>query len=89
LKATIQIMDSFNSSHQGRSFYPITKKNAYQRHLELISSYQRYHGSEGEGVSKGKTDLDVIREEHKFLMDGSEVDDGRWESRLALRSGSN
>ncbi len=80
-------MESFNSTHQSRHNYPITNLNAYQRHLELVRHYHAYKKGNEKGHDDkltAKTDLDVIRDNHKFLRDGSEVED-EWESKLALR----
>uniref|UniRef100_A0A6M2DGY9 Protein fra10ac1 log isoform x2 plutella xylostella n=1 Tax=Xenopsylla cheopis TaxID=163159 RepID=A0A6M2DGY9_XENCH len=61
--------------------------NAYELHKSLINQYISYYGGSTKDfkrdTSKDKTDLDVIRENHKFLWD--DVDADTWGKKLAKR----
>lgn len=65
--------------------------NAYSKHKKLVNDYIRYY-SGGKSIeevfkrdtSKDKTDLDVIREEMKFIWDDDDRID-TWEKRLAKK----
>jgi len=67
--------------------------NAYERHKRLINDYVRYYSKEKSfdaifkrDTSKDKTDLDIVRSEHRFLWDDEEdTPDETWEKRLAKK----
>lgn len=65
----------------------ILSMDAYTRHKKYVNDYiQYYGGSENffkRDSSKDKTDMDVIKENHKFLWDDEEAD--TWEKRLAKK----
>lgn len=79
--------------------FQIVSMDAYSRHKKFINDYLTYYGGKrAEFVrdsSRDKTDLDVIREHHRFLWsddddsDGDDLDnddgDSSWEKRLAKR----
>merc|ERR1712048_935640 len=73
---------------------PRAVTNAMQQHKELIQNYIRYYGGKASDLrpdpSSFKTDIDVVRENHKFIWDSdSEDDDGNdskkrtWHQRVA------
>ncbi|XP_029652194.1 protein FRA10AC1 homolog isoform X2 [Octopus sinensis] len=79
--------------------FKIVSMDAYSRHKKFINDYLTFYGGKrAEFVrdsSRDKTDLDIIREHHRFLWsddddsdgDDLDVDDGdsSWEKRLAKR----
>uniref|UniRef100_A0A8C6ZP12 Protein FRA10AC1 n=1 Tax=Nothoprocta perdicaria TaxID=30464 RepID=A0A8C6ZP12_NOTPE len=63
--------------------------DAYARHKKLVSDYILYYGGKMEDFRRSsandKTDLDVIRENHRFLWREHDEVDMNWEKRLAKR----
>ncbi|CAF1136425.1 unnamed protein product [Rotaria sp. Silwood1] len=67
--------------------------NAYERHKRLVNDYVRYYSKEKSfdtifkrDTSNDRTDLDIIRNEHRFLWDEEEDGpDETWEKRLAKK----
>lgn len=65
--------------------------NSYEKHKKLVNDYMMYY-SGGKSIkevfkrdsSKDKTDLDVIREEMRFIWDEDDVADS-WEKKLAKK----
>lgn len=62
--------------------------NAYERHRKLINDYFLYHPGAADKVlrrddSKDKRDIDIIKDNHKFLWDGEAAD--TWEKQLAKK----
>merc|ERR1712071_106485 len=71
---------------------PRAVTNAMQQHKELIQNYIRYYGGKAADLrpdpSSFKTDIDVVRENHKFIWDSDSdgEDDTRkrsWHQRVA------
>merc|ERR1719369_1121008 len=64
------------------------KLNAYDRHKQLVNTYQLYFPGSTSGIQRDnrndKRDIDVIREHHRFLWNESEVEES-WEVQLAKR----
>lgn len=61
----------------------------YSRHKQLVNDYLKYYGGKEKDLKfepKIKTDMDVIRENHRFLWD-DETDDSNesWEQKLARK----
>ena len=66
--------------------------SAYAKHVKLVNDYLRYY-SGGKSLkevfnrdtTKDRTDLDVIREEMRFIWDEEKDAPNTWEKRLAKR----
>ncbi|KAK2536053.1 Fra10ac1 [Columba livia] len=71
-----------------RRFHLISM-DAYQRHKKLVNDYILYYGGKMEDFRRSgendKTDLDVIRENHRFLWNEDDEADMNWEKRLAKK----
>lgn len=69
--------------------------SAFDRHKQLVNNYLTYYGPKGRSAfkpdkSKYKRDIDVVRENHRFLWEdeeGDEVDSKelKWEQRIAKK----
>ncbi|NWS51789.1 F10C1 protein, partial [Chunga burmeisteri] len=63
--------------------------DAYERHKKFVSDYILYYGGKIEDFRRSgandKTDLDVIRENHRFLWNEDDETDMNWEKRLAKK----
>ncbi|XP_043109582.1 protein FRA10AC1 [Puntigrus tetrazona] len=63
--------------------------NAFERHKKFVSDYILFYGGKIEefrrSTSKDKTDLDVVRENHRFLWREEDEDDMTWEKELAKK----
>ncbi|MCJ8738295.1 hypothetical protein PDJAM_G00034020 [Pangasius djambal] len=61
--------------------------NAFDRHKKFVSDYILYYGGKLEdfkrSTAKDKTDLDVVRENHRFLWRDEDEEDMTWEKELA------
>ncbi|KAM9617774.1 protein FRA10AC1 isoform 2-T4 [Trichechus inunguis] len=73
---------------RNRRFHLIAM-DAYQRHKKLVNDYILYYGGKKEDFRRlgenDKTDLDVIRENHRFLWNEEDEMDMTWEKRLAKK----
>ncbi|XP_052468078.1 protein FRA10AC1 homolog [Carassius gibelio] len=63
--------------------------NAFERHKKFVSDYILYYGGKFEdfrrSMSKDKTDLDVVTENHRFLWRDEDEEDMTWEKELAKK----
>ncbi|KAF1569004.1 Protein FRA10AC1, partial [Eudyptes schlegeli] len=63
--------------------------DAYERHKKFVNDYILYYGGKIEDFRRSgandKTDLDVIRENHRFLWNEDDEADMNWEKRLAKK----
>ncbi|XP_028916927.1 protein FRA10AC1 [Ornithorhynchus anatinus] len=63
--------------------------DAYARHRKLVNDYILYYGGKKEDFRRSgendKTDLDVVRENHRFLWKEEDEVDMTWEKRLAKK----
>ncbi|KTF80446.1 hypothetical protein cypCar_00033776 [Cyprinus carpio] len=61
----------------------------FERHKKFVSDYVLYYGGKIEefrrSTSKDKTDLDVVRENHRFLWREEDEEDMTWEKELAKK----
>ncbi|KAK1166433.1 protein FRA10AC1-like isoform X1 [Acipenser oxyrinchus oxyrinchus] len=61
----------------------------YDRHKKFVSDYILFYGGKEEDfkrfVEKDKTDVDVIKENHRFLWREEDEDDMTWEQNLAKK----
>lgn len=74
---------------------PFSVYSAFDRHKQLVNNYLTYYGPKGRSAlkpdtSKYKKDIDIVRENHKFLWEdeeGEEVDTKnlKWEQRIAKK----
>ncbi|KAI5617662.1 protein FRA10AC1 [Silurus asotus] len=63
--------------------------NAFDRHNKFVSDYILYYGGKLEdfrrSTAKDKRDLDVVRENHRFLWRDEDEEDMTWEKELAKK----
>ncbi|XP_041117709.1 protein FRA10AC1 isoform X1 [Polyodon spathula] len=63
--------------------------NAYDRHKKFVSDYILYYGGKEadfkRSTEKDKTDVDVIKENHRFLWREEDEDNMTWEQNLAKK----
>ncbi|KAI1886872.1 hypothetical protein AGOR_G00200260 [Albula goreensis] len=63
--------------------------NAFDRHKKFVRDYIMYYGGKMEDFNrssaKDKTDLDVVRENHRFLWRDEDEEDMTWEKELAKK----
>ncbi|XP_069011674.1 protein FRA10AC1 isoform X2 [Embiotoca jacksoni] len=63
--------------------------NAFERHKKFVGDYILYYGGQmadfRRTVAKDKTDLDVLRENHRFLWKDEDEEDMTWEKELAKK----
>ncbi|KAM8780637.1 protein FRA10AC1 isoform 2-T3 [Rhynchonycteris naso] len=73
---------------KNRRFHLIAM-DAYQRHTKFVNDYILYYGGKKEDFIRkrenDKTDMDVIRENHRFLWNEEDEMDMNWEKRLAKK----
>ena len=57
----------------------------YTRHKRLMHDYAKYYGQgfTGAAAAPGKSDLDVLRENWKFVRSDEDNDGSTWEKRMA------
>nr|XP_040031689.1 protein FRA10AC1 [Gasterosteus aculeatus aculeatus] len=67
----------------------IISLNAFERHKKFVGDYILYYGGHladfRRSADKDKTDLDVLRENHRFLWRDEDEEDMTWEKELAKR----
>jgi len=73
-----------------RQRHKLLALNAYDRHKMLVNEYLLTRPGATATVlqrdtSKDRSDIDVVRENHRFLWDGSDDQDLSWEQRLAKK----
>ncbi|XP_013379279.1 protein FRA10AC1, partial [Lingula anatina] len=72
-----------------RQRFHILSMDAYSRHKKFINDYMIYYGGKWsefkQNKSVGKTDLDVIRENHRFLWTEEDNPDDSWEKRMSKK----
>uniref|UniRef100_A0A670HSF5 FRA10A associated CGG repeat 1 n=1 Tax=Podarcis muralis TaxID=64176 RepID=A0A670HSF5_PODMU len=63
--------------------------DAYARHKKMVNDYILYYGGKKEDFKRSgendKTDLDIIRENHRFLWREEDEADMNWEKRLSKK----
>uniref|UniRef100_A0A669EXH0 FRA10A associated CGG repeat 1 n=1 Tax=Oreochromis niloticus TaxID=8128 RepID=A0A669EXH0_ORENI len=63
--------------------------NAFERHKKFVGDYILYYGGQmvdfKRSAAKDKTDLDVLRENHRFLWRDEDEEDMTWEKELARK----
>uniref|UniRef100_A0A8D0DNK2 FRA10A associated CGG repeat 1 n=1 Tax=Salvator merianae TaxID=96440 RepID=A0A8D0DNK2_SALMN len=73
---------------RNRRFHLIAM-DAYARHKKLVNDYILYYGGKKEDFKRSgandKTDLDIIRENHRFLWREEDEVDMNWEKRLSKK----
>ncbi|KAJ8789318.1 hypothetical protein J1605_021845 [Eschrichtius robustus] len=73
---------------RNRRFHLIAM-DAYQRHTKFVNDYILYYGGKKEDFRRlgenDKIDMDVIRENHRFLWNEEDEMDMNWEKRLAKK----
>ncbi|XP_012672837.1 protein FRA10AC1 isoform X2 [Clupea harengus] len=67
----------------------IISMNAFDRHKKFVSDYILYYGGKKEDLNrssdKDKRDIDVVRENHRFLWRDEDEEDMTWEKDLAKK----
>nr|XP_020638549.1 protein FRA10AC1 [Pogona vitticeps] len=78
---------SRNTSH--KVFLGILEKSQYARHKKFVNDYILYYGGNKEDFRRSgvndKTDLDIVRENHRFLWREEDEADMNWEKRLSKK----
>ncbi|EMP42131.1 Protein FRA10AC1 [Chelonia mydas] len=73
---------------RNRRFHLIAM-DAYARHKKFVNDYILYYGGKKEDFQRSgasdKTDLDVVRENYRFLWKEEDAVDMNWEKRLAKK----
>ncbi|KAM8924791.1 protein FRA10AC1 homolog [Pelodytes ibericus] len=72
---------------RNRRFHLISM-DAYDRHQKFVNDYILYYGGKLQDFQckgSGKTDVDVIKENHRFLWEEEDEEDLTWEKRLAKK----
>uniref|UniRef100_A0A1A8J530 Fragile site, folic acid type, rare, candidate 1 n=1 Tax=Nothobranchius kuhntae TaxID=321403 RepID=A0A1A8J530_NOTKU len=63
--------------------------NAFERHKKFVGDYILYYGGQmadfRRSAAKDKTDLDVLRENHRFLWRDEDEEEMTWEKELAKK----
>uniref|UniRef100_A0A673ZUJ6 FRA10A associated CGG repeat 1 n=1 Tax=Salmo trutta TaxID=8032 RepID=A0A673ZUJ6_SALTR len=63
--------------------------NAFERHKKFVSDYILYYGGKMEDLRRStandKSDLDVVRENHRFLWRDEDEEEMTWEKELAKK----
>ncbi|XP_046888275.1 protein FRA10AC1 isoform X2 [Hypomesus transpacificus] len=63
--------------------------NAFERHRKFVGDYILYYGGRMEDLKRStandKTDMDVVRENHRFLWRDDDEEDMTWEKKLAKK----
>ncbi len=64
--------------------------NPAERHKKFVNDYLTYYGrgdaaAQQQPVTVTKTDLDALKEEHRFIRTADDDADERWEARLAKK----
>lgn len=63
--------------------------DAFSRHKKFVNDYLLYYGGKWEDFKRvsdrDKTDMDVVRENHRFLWEEEDERDMTWEKRLAKK----
>ncbi|XP_019644289.1 PREDICTED: protein FRA10AC1 homolog [Branchiostoma belcheri] len=86
-KRTVAAM--YDKEETQNRMYHFRAMDAYGRHKELINNYLLYYGGKKEDFKRStandKTDLDIIRENHRFLWNDEEEEMDTWEKRMAKK----
>lgn len=86
-KNAVKSYDAAKDRERRRTYaQSISKLNAYERHKKFIEDYVLFYG--GPDALKApqpvfKSDMDMLREEYRFVRTASDNDDGVWEKRVA------
>jgi len=88
-KAHSSVFSAEAAADEGRrQRVQLLQLNAYDRHKQLVNTYQLYFPGSTAGIQRDnrndKRDIDVIRDHHRFLWTESEAEES-WEVQLAKR----
>lgn len=88
-KAGKEVFREETSTEGRRQGYQMAALNAYDRHKQLVNTYQLYYpGATGNNLQRDtrndRRDIDVIKDHHRFLWSEKD-DDSSWEVQLAKR----
>lgn len=88
-KAHSSVFSAEVSADEGRrQRVKLLQLNAYDRHKQLVNTYQLYFPGSTSGIQRDnrndKRDIDVIKDHHRFLWSESEAEES-WEVQLAKR----
>jgi len=88
-KAHSSVFSAEAAADEGRrQRVQLLQLNAYDRHKQLVNTYQLYFPGSKAGIQRDnrgdKRDIDVIRDHHRFLWNESEAEES-WEVQLAKR----
>ncbi|KAK3714540.1 hypothetical protein QZH41_014212 [Actinostola sp. cb2023] len=81
--------DEYSRAEGVNQRYHFLALDAYSRHKKMINDYLLFYGPGIEHLkrdnSRDKTDLDVLKQQHRFIWDEEEDSDSTWEKRLAKK----
>lgn len=84
-----ELEDEYSKEEGKAQRFQILSMDAYTRHKKFVNDYIRYYcGSKDHfqrDTSHDKTDMDVIRENHRFLWTEDDESDETWEKKLAKK----
>eukprot|EP00092_Neocalanus_flemingeri_P001753 GFUD01001871.1.p2 GENE.GFUD01001871.1~~GFUD01001871.1.p2 ORF type:complete len:207 (-),score=74.18 GFUD01001871.1:1550-2170(-) len=88
-KAHSSVFSAEAAADEGRrQRVQLLQLNAYDRHKQLVNTYQLYFPGSTAGIQRDnrndKRDIDVIKDHHRFLWNETEVEES-WEVQLAKR----
>ncbi|XP_058043806.1 protein FRA10AC1 isoform X2 [Ahaetulla prasina] len=82
-------MDEWDREEARNRRFHLIAMDAYARHKKFVNDYILYYGGKKEDFRRSgendKTDLDVIRENHRFLWREEDEVDMSWEKRLSKK----
>ncbi|XP_026566371.1 protein FRA10AC1 isoform X3 [Pseudonaja textilis] len=82
-------MDEWDREEARNRRFHLIAMDAYARHKKFVNDYILYYGGKKEDFRRSgendKTDLDVIRENHRFLWREEDEVDMNWEKRLSKK----
>ncbi|NXK50919.1 F10C1 protein, partial [Chauna torquata] len=89
VKVTLSNIFVINREEARKRRFHLIAMDAYERHKKFVNDYILYYGGKKEDFRRSgandKTDLDVIRENHRFLWKEHDEADMNWEKRLAKK----
>ncbi|XP_066476680.1 protein FRA10AC1 [Tiliqua scincoides] len=82
-------MDEWDREEARNRRFHLIAMDAYARHKKFVNDYILYYGGKKEDFKRSgtndRTDLDIIRENHRFLWKEEDEVDMNWEKRLSKK----
>jgi len=83
------VSDEYSREEAKSQKYEFIALDAYSRHKKMINDYVLYYGKGVEhferNSSRDKNDLDVIKQEHRFVWNEEDNPESTWEKRVAKK----